>query len=97
MDWMTGRGGAGCDNVATRHYYYCVMRGSCTGMDYDYVIDVVAGSKACIAGCSAVRGPIFKTFKENLRKKLRKTFENLKKTRSQLPLLRKTYEKVTKR
>ena len=26
------------------------MRGSCTGMDYDYVLGVVAGSKACIAG-----------------------------------------------
>ena len=26
------------------------MRGSCTGMDYDHVLGVVAGSKACIAG-----------------------------------------------
>jgi len=39
--------------LATQHYYYCVMRGSCIGVDYDYVIDVVMGSKACIAGqCS---------------------------------------------
>ena len=37
--------GAGGDNIATRHYFYCVMRGSCKGIDYDYVIDVVAGSK----------------------------------------------------
>ena len=29
-----------------------------TGMDYDYVIDVVAGSKACIAGYSAVQAYI---------------------------------------
>ena len=55
-DWMTGRKrshsdsiqlaakwGAGGDNGATRHRYYCDMRGSCIGMDYDYVIDVVAG------------------------------------------------------
>jgi len=34
--------------VATRHYYYCYMHGSCIGMDHDYVIDVVTGSKACI-------------------------------------------------
>jgi len=31
------------------------MRGSCIGVDYDYVIDVIAGSKACIARYSAVQ------------------------------------------
>ena len=48
----------GCP-LATRHYYYCVMRGSCKlkliGMDYDYVVDVVAGSKACIAGYNGLQ------------------------------------------
>jgi len=34
------------------------MRGSCIGMDYDYVIDAVAGSTACIAGYSAVQAYI---------------------------------------
>jgi len=34
------------------------MRGSCIGVDYDYVIDVVAGSKACVAGYSAVEAYI---------------------------------------
>ena len=29
---LTAKWGAGGDNVATRHYYYCVMRGSCIGM-----------------------------------------------------------------
>ena len=28
---------------------------SCIGMDYDYVIDVIAGSKACIADYSAIQ------------------------------------------
>ena len=52
---LTAKWGAGGDNVAIRHCYYCIMRGSCIGMDYDYVIDVVAGSKGCIAGYSAVQ------------------------------------------
>jgi len=34
------------------------MRGSGIGVDYDYVIDVVAGSKGCIAGYSAVQAYI---------------------------------------
>jgi len=34
------------------------MRGSCIGMDYDYVIGVAAGSKACIVGYSAVQAYI---------------------------------------
>ena len=47
-DWMTGRKrshsdsiqltdkwGADGDNVAIRHYY-CVIRGSCIGMDYEF-------------------------------------------------------------
>ena len=43
--------------LLTRHYYYCVMCGICIGMDYDYryVIDVVAGSKACKAEYSAIQ------------------------------------------
>ena len=65
-DWMTGRKhsdssqltakwNAGGDNVATRHCFYCIMRDSCIGSVYDYVIGVVAGSKACIDGYSAVQ------------------------------------------
>ena len=42
---LTGKWGTGGDNVATRHYYYCVMCGSCIGMDYDCGIDVVAVAK----------------------------------------------------
>ena len=44
---LTAKRGASGDKVATWHYYYCVMLGSCTGMDYDYVIAVVAGSCSC--------------------------------------------------
>ena len=44
--------------MANRRRSYSVMRGSCIGMVYDYVTDVVAGSKACIAGYSAVQAYI---------------------------------------
>jgi len=56
---LTAKWGAGGDNVvATQHYYYCVMRGSCVGMDYNYIIDVTADSKAYIAGYSTVQAYI---------------------------------------
>ena len=51
---LTAKWGSSGDNIATRHYCYCVMHGSCIGMDYDYVIDVVAGSTAFIDGYGAV-------------------------------------------
>ena len=34
---LTDKWGTGSDNVATRHYYYCVMRGSCIGMTSSWV------------------------------------------------------------
>jgi len=53
---LTAKWGAGGDNVvATQHYYYCVMRGSCVGMDYNYIIDVAVDSKPYIAGYSTVQ------------------------------------------
>ena len=35
-----------------------LLHGSCTGMDYGYVIDVIASSKAGVAGYSAVQAYI---------------------------------------
>jgi len=32
--------------LATGHYYYYVICGSCTGVDYDCVIDVVGGQQS---------------------------------------------------
>ena len=49
---LTDKWGAGDDNVATRHYYYCVVRGSCIRHD------VVTDSEARIAGYSAVQAYI---------------------------------------
>ena len=52
---LTAKWGSSGDNIATRYYCHCVMHASCIGMDYDYVIDVVAGSKAFIDGYGAVQ------------------------------------------
>jgi len=45
----------GAPAAITLHYYYCVMRGSCIGMDVWLRHRRRAGSKACIAGYSAVQ------------------------------------------
>ena len=54
---LTDKWGIGSHNVASRQLLcgHCRVWQLYTGMDYDYIIDVVVGSKACIARYSAVQ------------------------------------------